>query len=483
MGGDDALSLLPRSSEQFEKLVDQFFVIGGYPWEETSSSRVLYSFPNTDAGGEYIPFCFPQGRRTIVKTYLSRADLFNSVFSGEELMSSSRMTLYSSGNSRSPFLFCFKYMVSPITFPMIASDVSLIEILSTVKDLTVPLTEICLAVKAKLPFDTLFNSIAAWIVECERIARLEMAPFFDSVLMGGSSLKLDVIVHRERFTRVLSAGLSQAAPDRNESVEIDVSPYPPFRWTRPGSVCSYFSLARRCFYSLLSNLSPANFVKLFSCVVLEKSVIVFHDDPETVTHMILALHYMIRPLRWVGGSVSILPDSLMDLVSAPSAVLIGTAFPLELCGVDVVYVDTQHNDIQVGSRTPEYPRSQAMLNEISDIWESANSPDHPDLNRLIMAANLAVKDMLGPVQTSIMTDFSESQDVQTQFMDELFLAQADRRDRAYLKALSSTQMFRLHIEQECRKRSDGLKVSRENESGNRRRESCCPTAEPLSTNV
>jgi hypothetical protein len=70
--------------------------------------------------------------------------------------------------------------------------------------------------------------------------------------------------------------------------------------------------------------------------------------------------------------------------------------------------------------------------------------------------------MLGPVEASIISDFTDPKNTRSKFIDELYLGQAPLKERPFLKEFSATQMFRVHMEQECRKRSDRLNTTQEN---------------------
>ena len=66
--GDDADHLIPRTSEVFKKLVDGLYIYGGFPWEETNESRVLYHSTYSSVMAEsFLPFVFPNNRSTIFK--------------------------------------------------------------------------------------------------------------------------------------------------------------------------------------------------------------------------------------------------------------------------------------------------------------------------------------------------------------------------------------------------------------------------------
>jgi hypothetical protein len=230
-------------------------------------------------------------------------------------------------------------------------------------------------------------------------------------------------------------------------------------------------LARLAVKCVLDHVSLSTFVTMFTAVSLEKFIVVYHRDPIVVTQTVLALHFMIRPLKWVLGSVSLLPESLWELLTAPNPMLIGTTVPVPALERGKVLVDMGRDQVVIDEPFPDYPRRTQMIRELADALGETKALTDAHLNRLVMATNLAVHDMLGPCEASIITNMSDAQKMQSKFIEELYLGQAPVRDRPFLREFSATQMFRHHVEQECRKRSDR---HREIEAWHRR--ASCPGA-------
>ncbi len=46
--GDDALTIVRRSSDIFDTILDSVMVVGSFPWENDTSRRILYRFPSAD---------------------------------------------------------------------------------------------------------------------------------------------------------------------------------------------------------------------------------------------------------------------------------------------------------------------------------------------------------------------------------------------------------------------------------------------------
>jgi hypothetical protein len=119
-------------------------------------------------------------------------------------------------------------------------------------------------------------------------------------------------------------------------------------------------------------------------------------------------------------------------------------------------VDIAQDQVITGEPFPEYPKRKDMIREMSSVIGKTNTLTDSNLNQLIMAANLAVQDILAPVDASIVAEMGEAHTTRSKFFLELYLNQAPLAQREFLREFSATQMFQAHVEQQCRKRSDSL---------------------------
>jgi hypothetical protein len=90
---------------------------------------------------------------------------------------------------------------------------------------------------------------------------------------------------------------------------------------------------------------------------MEKSIVICHPDERRVCNAVLALHFLLRPLEWVSASISFLPPSLSELLSAPSPILIGAAHLLQPVGPGFVCLDLARPSLAFGdAAVPSSPR-------------------------------------------------------------------------------------------------------------------------------
>jgi hypothetical protein len=96
---------------------------------------------------------------------------------------------------------------------------------------------------------------------------------------------------------------------------------------------------------------------------------VFHTDETIVNTVILALHFMLRPLRWVSGSISILHDCLEDLLSAPNPLLVGMTKQLIEMGLGFVYFNLVTREVRASDGDfPLLPKRAEMEKKLKHIW-------------------------------------------------------------------------------------------------------------------
>jgi hypothetical protein len=79
-----------------------------------------------------------------------------------------------------------------------------------------------------------------------------------------------------------------------------------------------------------------------------------------------------------------------------------------------------------------------------------------DLTEIFAWTNKTVSRFLEPIASSIISHVSEEGRISSKFFREAYLQQFPKKEREFAEAFSKTQMFQLQVEQDCRRRSDGL---------------------------
>jgi hypothetical protein len=198
---------------------------------------------------------------------------------------------------------------------------------------------------------------------------------------------------------------------------------------------------------------------VFTALCFERTIVVFNEDEIVVNHILLSLHCLLRPLRWVCGSLSFLPLHLWDLLNAPNPLLIGMTREPESIQLGALYVDTMEDSILwEGDRPNNSPRIAKIETLAAKLWKLVKSPESPELLHLLRGCNEFVAEMLAPVAQSIMTDFSDPSQIQSKFFVELYLKQFAMADRAFVREVAATQMFMLYVEQSCRRKSEAMGI-------------------------
>lgn len=93
--------------------------------------------------------------------------------------------------------------------------------------------------------------------------------------------------------------------------------------TPPATQGPRVSVAAVCLPVLMRALSPANVVRLMTAVLCESKVIVVARQPSRVAACVLAIAAAVAPFTWQCTMVPIVPETLLEILDAPTPVLAG----------------------------------------------------------------------------------------------------------------------------------------------------------------
>jgi len=468
---NDATTIIQRNSDFFQSIMETFVIMGKFPWNSNEENQVLYRYPSYDSESDsYIPFIFPKNKE--IKSLAIKMDQLFDLFEPNDIKDVEYEVQYFPENNNSPYLFIGRILVCPLTLPIICHDFDLPFLLSQCKDNILPYAEICIVIKSKMPFHSLFFSLIKWFLQCDAVMRMKAFNEIESFISHGiipdrSKTDGDSILSpayywpnasRTQFIEVITFIRSITPPKDEEIVIFDEKPFPLFKWQRCSSTKAYFPLARYCLQCLMDCISPDIIVILFSALCLEKSIIIYHPSSTVVSKCILSLHFMLRPLRWVFSSVSVLSQKLSDLLSSPTPFLAGAVFPIAEITSDMVYLDIENKKLKLGQSLPQFPYSNKLMLELKALWTDAKESKDNSLQDALQSFNICIRNMLSPCEASIISDISTQENTMSHFIIELYLGHFPQENRQYQEFFSKTQMFQLHIEQECRKRTDRYKT-------------------------
>ena len=489
---DDAEKLYPSNSDIFESLIDAFWIFGNYPWENEGEPKILYQEKDKKHQGSFFlkfvfvknnpqkELVFQHPNEGIIHVYQPSCDPDENSFE----------VLYFPQNKDSPFLYLYRKIVSPLTFPAFANDLDFSTLISYCTPEKVPVSEICYAVLTKFPYFDFFNKFFQWIEQSENIGRIEILPKIDSFFFEKkiikdtdkngfepnpglsdvndddfkttdsfliSSKKLEwPESHKRLMHNAFIIFMIATPPSEDNSITYNEPPLPEFNWVRPQYEHAYFPLALWALRDVCKNVSCDVFTMIYSCFLLEKTTIVYSKQQKLVDNFVISLHYAIRPLHWVNSSVSPLPHDLYDLISSPTPILLGVVEPLspESYGDDVNYVDLENRKILTRVASLLIPGMQDLIGKLKEHWTKAAEGKEEDLMAILHLLNEKVQYFLSFMPVSIVSCLSENETTKSSFVQELYLAHFEHDDRKYLKRFSETQMFQLECEKQCKKKID-----------------------------
>jgi hypothetical protein len=439
-------------------LIDDLYIIGAYPWEADTRPRVLYSAVEVESASSSLArFVLPGGCKSSTNSFSSSPEYLSSLFGPYATPTAGQLVHYFPA-TRS-YLFFYRFTINPLTIPSLAHDFSLAELVSHMTPTSYPTCEMVLAFKTKAPFPDLFAAIARWILQEESVSRLTTFPhverFLDGLLPIGEMWPSE---HRERLQTEITGLVSLLVPRVGECVSICPPNFESLSWRRPSVGEPDDELARSTLAVVFRTFKPKTLAVVFSALLLERSIVIYHTQEAVVNRVILALHLLLKPLRWVSCSVSLLPPDLADVLQAPTPVLVGVTLKQRSFQPGVVYVDLMANSIISSTgRVPVVPKQAGLERDLARLWRGIGDPTGRETAQLLGMANGIVAGFLKPVKSSIVTDFSDLTEMHSKFFPELYLKQFAMAERSFAEAFAGTQMFRLYVEQECRRRSEEMR--------------------------
>ena len=456
--GDDARMLVNRLSAKFDVLVKGFSVIGTLPWDEEKTPRFLYHHSLVcEPDPVFVSFCFPKEEDVKFETRcVSKLALLKEFISDENLASAEFIPLYFPQDDGVRFAFCMRIAVNELSCPAFCHDLSLPQILEKIDkgngQVSLTTTTIVLVMRCKVPYLDGVSELMKWIMKSELVSKMMVCDQIDdyihsSVVPQGERFWPNQ--HRDTMKAIVSRLLQSVTPDPGQVFELDFEPFPVFRWARPSvQEHPYISLGRQLMHKLVAFMDCELFIRVFTEVMLEKTVIIYSNNMQWETQTVLCLQVLLRPFVWMLASISCLPKSVADMVYSPNPVLIGTTFPVENIDDDgIVYADLDANTIVPNTRS-DFTAPKCFIDDVKANWKPETADNLYDSIKSYMERIAHILDR------SIVTDFSDKDDISSRFLESIFLGHFPDDDQQFFKAFCSTQLFRFTVEQKCRIQSD-----------------------------
>jgi hypothetical protein len=121
----------------------------------------------------------------------------------------------------------------------------------------------------------------------------------------------------------------------------------------------------------LSALTPDQFLKILSAIMLEKSLIFVSDNLPLLSSAVLGMQCFILPFKWSYVQIPILPKSLIDMVEAPMPFLVGL-LRSHLSSVPLI----QEGSARSPSFPGDYSEQERLVVYINDSRKEVKIDDH-----------------------------------------------------------------------------------------------------------
>lgn len=190
--------------------------------------------------------------------------------------------------------------------------------------------------------------------------------------------------------------------------------------------------------SLVSLLDPQDFLWLLAALVQEKSIVFVSYNLDLLTTCVLAMQALLRPFKWPNLSISLIPDSLRELLEAPIPILAG------LPGTAPESRKNMTNLIWVFLDEPKMKKrlfySNAILQEVQEIPDSLISQEifavYANEGKEIQLASLVKK-----IWTNIIDKFKGHVFPDLETLQSHVINSYSGCEKAFLNSLMQTQLF------------------------------------------
>lgn len=443
--------------------IHELSIIGSLPKTDDKQPKVLFTLPLNTKNADYISlFCFPHECEHSQKTVELPSEVINQILNEPKAEDIEFLSVYFPLIEEAPYFFCCKYVANPFSIPSICHDYNLDNVFSMITKSSIPTCEICIAIQTYYPFQEMYYGFLKWLICCEQIGKYSISPLIDSFLISNEiNSSVDKSkwpsCHRRQFSEFLST-IIQTHLDLNSSFVIDRAPYPKFAWDLEPIENMSEKLVINCVGCLLDRIDCEQFIVLLSSLLLQKHVIIFYKKIDILTNIIIAIQNLILPLEWHVGIIPILPDSRDDLIQSPTPVIIGVDHPLsEDLSEDNVFLDLENNRMEIHCSIPNLPFAKLIRESFYKYFDLLGGHSRAiAIKEILDAVHQLVKKILSNVRPSIMTDYSNLEDISSRFFVELFMKRFDKDNRAFIQKMLETQILKFYIEKECKKASQNL---------------------------
>ena len=429
-------------------------IFGWCPWDANKTPRILFRTNEDESDGIAKLVCrccfsdHPQPREAGIR-YSGDAELKQVAMRGYDSANCQRFMLYFQ-ELPAPYCYCCQLEVSPFTIPCLCHDKSFGEIMETVKDGVVPQSLICIVIHAKVAQRWLFYNVIDWLLQCEHVVRLDV--FCRS--FGSTEC---VWPQKKVFARFLMHVQAFPFDPEANKCEIYEGSFSSFKWIGDETLPRpELAIVRDCVNMFIDHVDVNGLITLISGLILELPIFVLGKQKTLVSDTIMALMFMVYPLRWIMPVICLLPEDLGDLLDSPVPSLIGTCGHVTPRSPNAVIVDLDappSEAVRSATPVPRMPDDGTLIQELSGYMEHMRKDRVTAVCCIVSAIEDKIRNLLEHVPRSIVTDFTSESHTRSHFMIELFLANFEKKDRHYMKLMRETQMFEYHLNRECRRQS------------------------------
>lgn len=405
----------------FDSFAQGFWVIG--PDVETldSKPKTLFSIPNYNTDDLLLQTCFPSD--TLECKIINDPKKFIQNVMDDVINSVHFFILYFPQAKFAPFYYCAKYQANHLKLPSFAHNLTFDQICERISLDKLPTFEVCLVVRANQPDHSLYLDFLWNVILSENYGRHELRSFFESYTntkdYNKTKAEIDVSklswpsTQRDQMKTLLNKVIRMTFAKDQETFSFKEFSYPKLSYTREVASRIDYNLAKFALKSFLFNFTKEGIIKVFQCLFLEKTMIVFSKDIQLLSLFIISLNLSIFPLQIEISTLPLLPNAYQFLINTDEKKIIGITSPLQHEIKNCLYIQLAHNSVEIDSTYsdvfPEIPRSDKILECFDEFFYDEDEEEKGKrtldlISGIVSGLTLPVENCISSVDGKIVFD-------------------------------------------------------------------------------
>jgi len=449
-------------------IFEHFILIGPKDFDSRGKIDVLYEYPEKKDG--QCQFALPEflfgedSQKSFIKIN-KQDDLLSHYLNSNEI--TDKILLIHSSAGVQYYLYCMKFLATPITLPAFLSPNLTNVILKNRDKKALPISTYAYCIATSHPFPDLYFSLLQQIMQYETVIRnspKDVSLLNPSTELRGDADPMDYWPLTAFFSRKKFLEALYDLPLPNFCGVFKISSHStrlqPIKWEMPMAGDVRRSVILFSSSSVLDWISVNQFIDLFSALLLENSIVVVGDSIGQITEAVTFLTQIITPFVWACPLSTIVPPCLLGFLNSPMPTIAGIlSIYAKSIPEEKVVVNLGKQTIHIPYKLPIIPGHNILKDLVTNYVKSRNNKhDDENTNAFVRQISLFLEmTLIAPLSRSIVSFIQNGQVVGSMMAEQKFRSQFSPDELQFIKDITDTQLFSTKKEQLCFFKSQGAK--------------------------